>query len=56
MTKARKYDVVIAGYTCIDIIPDFKKNDPIKSVADFFKPGKLIEIDGLNFVLGGRCS
>ena len=49
----KKYDVVIAGYTCVDIIPAFKKNDPIKSVVDFFKPGKLIEIEGLNFVLGG---
>jgi len=48
-----KYDVVIAGYTCIDIIPDFKKNESVKSVINFFKPGKLIEIEGLNFVLGG---
>jgi sugar/nucleoside kinase (ribokinase family) len=53
MVKMKKYDVVIAGYTCVDIIPDFKKNDPIKTVVDFFKPGKLIEIEGLKFVLGG---
>lgn len=53
MIRSKKYDVVIAGYTCVDIIPDFKKSDPIKTVVDFFKPGKLIEIEGLNFVLGG---
>ena len=33
----KKYDVVIAGYTCVDIIPDFKKYIPVKSIVDFFK-------------------
>ena len=49
----KKYDAVIAGYTCVDLIPDFRKNDSCANLSDLLKPGKLIEIDGLNFVLGG---
>jgi sugar/nucleoside kinase (ribokinase family) len=49
----KKYDAVIAGYTCVDMLPGFKKNDSFKSVNDIFIPGKLIEIDGMDFVLGG---
>jgi sugar/nucleoside kinase (ribokinase family) len=49
----KRYDAVIAGYTCVDLIPDFKKTQPVTSISKLFKPGKLIEIDGINFVLGG---
>jgi sugar/nucleoside kinase (ribokinase family) len=49
----KKYDAVIAGYTCVDLIPDFKKTQSITSISNLFVPGKLIEIDGINFVLGG---
>ena len=49
----KRYDAVIAGYTCIDLIPDFNKAFRIKSASDFFVPGKLIEIDGMDCVLGG---
>jgi sugar/nucleoside kinase (ribokinase family) len=49
----KKYDAVIAGYTCVDLIPDFRKSDSCANLSDLLKPGKLIEIDGLNFVLGG---
>jgi len=49
----KKYDIVIAGYTCVDLIPDFKKTESVTSISNFFKPGKLIEIDGLSFVPGG---
>ena len=49
----KKYDAVIAGYTCVDLIPDFKKTESVTSFSNLFKPGKLIEIDGINFVLGG---
>lgn len=48
-----EYDAIIAGYTCVDLIPDFKKQTAINSISDFFKPGKLIEIGGMDFVLGG---
>jgi sugar/nucleoside kinase (ribokinase family) len=49
----KKYDAVIAGYLCVDLIPDFKKNGAFSGIPDFFKPGKLIEIDGMNFSPGG---
>jgi sugar/nucleoside kinase (ribokinase family) len=49
----KRYDAVIAGYTCVDMIPDFKKGQSIISISNLFIPGKLIEIDGISFVLGG---
>ncbi len=49
----KEYDVVVAGYTCVDLIPGFKKQVEESSITDFFKPGKLIEIGGMDFVLGG---
>ncbi len=49
----KKYDVVVAGYTCVDLAPGFRKNDTHTSIAGLFKPGKLIEIDGLDISLGG---
>jgi len=48
-----KYDVVIAGYTCVDLIPEFKKNTSYTSISNIFIPGRLIEIDRVSFVLGG---
>ncbi len=49
----KKYDAVIAGYLCVDIVPEFKKNESVTSISNLFKPGKLIEIDGLDFSIGG---
>lgn len=49
----KQYDAVIAGYTCVDLTPDFRKDSPVKEIADLLKPGKLIEIGGLGFTLGG---
>jgi sugar/nucleoside kinase (ribokinase family) len=49
----KKYDIAIAGYTCVDLIPDFKKTECFTSLSNLFRPGKLIEIDGINVVLGG---
>ena len=49
----KKYDAVIAGYVCVDLIPEFKKNETHASITDVLKPGKLIEIDGLSSTLGG---
>lgn len=49
----KKFDAVIAGYTCVDVIPDFKKTETFTSISNLFVPGKLIEIDGISFVLGG---
>lgn len=49
----KKYDAVISGYICVDLIPDFKKNEPATSIFEILKPGRLIEIDGLSATLGG---
>ena len=49
----KKYDAVIAGYTCVDLIPDFKKGEIYSNISDLLKPGTLVEIDGLNFLIGG---
>jgi len=49
----KKYDAVIAGYTCVDLIPEFNKGESFTNISDLLKPGKLIEIDGLKFLVGG---
>ncbi len=49
----KKYDAFVAGYTCIDMIPDFIIDQTSGSISDLLRPGKLIEIGRLNFVLGG---
>lgn len=49
----KKYDAVIAGYICIDLIPAFKKDVTVNDVYDVLRPGKLVEIDGMESTLGG---
>jgi sugar/nucleoside kinase (ribokinase family) len=49
----KDYDAVIAGYTCVDLIPGFRKNGTNADVHEVLVPGKLIEVEGLSFVLGG---
>lgn len=49
----KKYDAVIAGYLCVDMLPTFQKNEEALSIFNLFKPGRLIEIDGLEFSIGG---
>lgn len=53
MATYKKYDAVIAGYTCVDLIPEFKKHETTGNINDILKPGKLTEIEGMDFVLGG---
>lgn len=49
----KKYDVTVAGYLCIDLIPGFKRNEVHTDICEVLKPGKLIEIEGLDASLGG---
>ena len=49
----KKYDAVIAGYICIDLIPAFKKDVAVNEVYDVLHPGRLVEIDGMESTLGG---
>jgi len=48
----KKYDAVIAGYTCVDMVPAFLSKGEGK-ITELLKPGKLIEIGGMEIVLGG---
>ena len=52
MNKSRPIDAVIAGYLGVDITPGFAQREPI-SFSEMFRPGKLIETEGLHFSLGG---
>lgn len=49
----KKYDAVIAGYFCMDMVPRFQKKQEATNISRFLEPGKLIEIDGLDFSAGG---
>ncbi|MDR1612870.1 MAG: carbohydrate kinase family protein [Planctomycetota bacterium] len=51
---AMQSEAVIIGHLCLDIFPGF----PIggKSISDIFIPGKLIDIDGAVFSVGGAAN
>ena len=49
----KRFKATIAGYICIDMFPEIGKYGNNTSVSEFFRPGKLIEIDGIKFNLGG---
>lgn len=49
----KKYDAIIAGYLCIDMVPEFTGHELSTGISGLLKPGKLIEIEGLEFNLGG---
>jgi sugar/nucleoside kinase (ribokinase family) len=46
-------DAVVAGYLGVDIASGFPLARSALSTADFFRPGRLIETEGLAFSLGG---
>ena len=49
----KKYDAIISGYTCVDMVPSFERREETKNISELLKPGKLLEIGGLDMVLGG---
>lgn len=49
----KQYDAVVAGYTCVDLVPNFNKETHSDNICAILTPGKLIEIEGMDFVLGG---
>jgi len=49
-------DAVIAGYLGVDIAPGFPLSRHPVSTADFFRPGRLIETEGLAISLGGAVA
>ena len=52
---ARDIDVIIAGLTCLDIIPSFPSNQLLKP-EEVFRPGRLVNIDKAAISLGGPVS
>ena len=51
----KKYDVVVAGHICIDLIPKFPDMG-IRDISKLFIPGKLINMDEIVISSGGPVS
>lgn len=51
----RKLDVVVAGHICLDITPGLDHVDP-RSPAEFFTPGKLLNVGPVSVSTGGAVS
>ena len=49
----RKYDVVVAGHLCLDLIPTFSGQ---RNLADLLVPGKLNRVEALAMSTGGPVS
>ncbi len=47
----RKIDCIVAGHTCMDLLPTFFEGG--KSVEDIFQPGKLIQVGPMAQAMGG---
>ena len=46
-------DAVVAGYLGVDLTPGFNATRAVVPFSELFRPGKLIETEGLNVSLGG---
>jgi sugar/nucleoside kinase (ribokinase family) len=46
-----KYDIVVAGQACLDMTPRFK--DPTRPIAEIFRPGGGMRLNGIVFSGGG---
>ncbi len=53
LSPDKSLDAVVAGYLGVDLTPGFNSARPSVPFAELFRPGKLIETQGLNFSLGG---
>ena len=51
----RPVDAVVAGYLGVDIAPGFARRE-VCPFGELFRPGKLIETEGLHFSLGGAVA
>ena len=49
-------DAVVAGYLGVDLTPGFNAARASVPFAELFRPGKLIETEGLHFSLGGAVA
>ncbi len=53
--SGKKFDAIVAGHLCLDMIPSFD-NDLGRTVADIFIPGSLFSVGGLAVATGGAVS
>lgn len=51
--SSRPLDAVVAGYLGVDLTPGFGAARRVVPFAELFRPGKLIETEGLHISLGG---
>ena len=51
--KTYALEAVVAGYLGVDITPGFPLRRTSVAAAELFRPGKLVETEGLSFSLGG---
>ena len=52
-SKSHPLDAVVAGYLGVDIAPGFPSGRAPVPASDLFRPGKLIETEGVSLSLGG---
>ena len=51
----KKFDIMVAGHLCIDIIPRFIDTGAAK-LAELMRPGQLVEVDEATISTGGSVS
>jgi len=51
-----RYDAVVAGYIGMDMTPGFPPSRAAIPFPDLFRPGKLVEVEGLSLSLGGAVA
>ncbi len=51
----KKYDFVVAGHLCLDISPAFAYAQS-QSIEELFRPGRLVNMDGVTISSGGPVS
>lgn len=52
-STSRPIDAVVAGYLGVDLTPGFSPTRTMVPFSELFRPGKLIETEGLDVSLGG---
>ena len=53
MSKTRTHDATVAGYIGVDMAPGFPSSREATQFSDLWRPGKLVEVQGLSLSLGG---
>lgn len=51
----KKYDIVAAGHICLDLCPTFETHQS-QDIGAFFRPGRLINMDGITISTGGSVA